>query len=464
MQPSTHISEKAIKAISKLGKLYEVGGAVRDDLLGLEHAGYDRDYLVTGVKIDDLIGELKKSGRVDVVGKSFGVIKYTEFEKAIGANGESISHTFDIALPRVETSHGHGHKEFAVEYDPDIPIEEDLGRRDFTVNAMARSVTGGEVIDPYGGQKDLKEYTLRMVTENSFAEDPLRMLRGAQFAARFNLLIEDKTWNAMRHNAELVKTISAERIAEELNKLLTKARRPSAGFRIMQETGLLEYVIPELLAGVDCDQPGGFHRWNVFEHTLRVVDAAPQSLNLRLACLFHDINKPQCKRASNGGATFYGHESAGAVTSKKIMKRLRYSHELTDQVVTLVERHMFTTAVTDKGLRRLVRKVGQDLIFDLLDLRRADVAGQGMGGSVDDVDEFEAEIRAELERKPPFGRSDLALNGTDLMRLFELPPGPFLGEILDDLMEKVLDNPLDNTPERMAELAREFLERSGRAC
>ncbi|MCH7878971.1 MAG: HD domain-containing protein [candidate division Zixibacteria bacterium] len=460
MPASTHISEKAIKAISKLGKLYEVGGAVRDDLLGLPDAGYDRDYLVTGVKIDDLIGALEKTGRVDVVGKSFGVIKYTEFSKA---NGESVSNTFDIALPRVETSHGHGHKEFTVEYDPDIPIEEDLGRRDFTVNAMARSVTVGEVIDPYGGREDLKNYTLRMVAPNSFAEDPLRMLRGAQFAARFDLIIEGDTWSAMRENAELVKTISAERIAEELNKLLTKARRPSAGFRIMRETGLLEHILPELMPSVGCDQPGGYHRWNVFEHTLRVLDAAPvtdTSLRLRLACLFHDIEKPQCKREVEGGVTFYGHETLGAQTAARAMKRLRYSHELTAEVSTLVERHMFTTDVTDKGLRRLVRKVGVDLIFDLLELRRADVIGQGMGGSTDDVDVFEAEIRAELERKPPFGRSDLALNGSDLMRLFDLPPGPFLGDILDHLLEMVLDNPDDNTPDRLTAIAREFLEKS----
>lgn len=451
MQPNAHISPRAIDAISKAGKIYEVGGAVRDSLFDLPEAGIDRDYLVTGIPLKELTRILKRSGKVDIVGRSFGVIKYTEFSE------DEKPLTFDIALPRVEESVGVGHKDFEVLFNPDIPIELDLKRRDFTINAMARSLPDGELIDPYDGASDVKRHALRIVFPESFREDPLRLLRAIQFAARFDLEVEPETWRAMRRDAALVRTISPERIAEELNKLLTKANKPSSGFRMMRDTGLLEHVLPELIPSIDCDQPGGFHRWNVFEHTLRVIDAARPELRLRLAALFHDINKPKAKRLTEGGATFYGHETTGARTGRKVMRRLRYSNQLTSEVATLVERHMFTTAVTDKGLRRLVKRVGVDLIWDLLDLRRADVIGQGMGGNTDDVDVFEADIRAELDRKPPFSRSDLALNGVQVMELFDLPPGPKLGAVLDHLLEKVLDNPEDNTPETLTELAKAFL-------
>ncbi len=453
-----HISDSAIEAISSAGSIYEVGGVVRDRMLNIVNPEADKDYLVCGVPIDDLIKILRKTGRVDVVGKSFGVIKYTEFGK--GADGEKVSRTFDIALPRVEKSTGSGHKDFEVDFDPSISIEDDLRRRDFTVNAMAESLPDRELIDPYGGREDLEKRVLRIVTEDSFVEDPLRMLRGVQFAARFEMELSPETLESMRENAALIKTISAERVAEELNKLLVRSARPSIGFRLMRDTGLLQYVIPEMVASVDCDQPGPYHRWDVFEHTLHVIDAAPRKLRLRLACLFHDIEKPRAKRVipladrdgpDSKGATFYGHESLGANTAKRIMKRLRYSRELTDEVSLLVDKHMFPTAVTPKGLRRLVRKVGVDLIFDLLDLRRADVAGQDMGGKTDDVDEFEREIREELERKPPFSRGDLAIDGEYIMREFEMTPGPKLGQVIDDLMEKVLDNPEDNTVERLRE-------------
>lgn len=455
MNRSNHtISKKAQDALLAIGHLYEVGGVIRDELLELPDAGIDRDYLICGVAIEDVISTLKKHGKVDVVGKSFGVIKYTEYP-----GGDSSQRTFDIALPRSEVSTGGGHKDFAVTFDPHLPIESDLKRRDFTINAMARSLADRRIVDPYGGQKDLENRLLRIVFERSFKEDPLRILRAVQFAARFDLIIEPVTWKAMRDDAHLVRSVSAERIAEELNKLLLRAKYPSAGFRLFNDCGALEHVLPELLPAIECDQPGGFHRWNVYEHTLHVIDSVPaeKGLRLKLASLFHDITKPQSKEITDGGATFYGHERTGAIVARKVMKRLRYSNELISDVSTLVERHMFTTGVTDKGLRRLIRRVGPELIFDLLELRRADVLGQGMGGHTEDVDQFEADIRAELERKPPFGPSDLALNGHDLMRLFKLKPGPPLGRLIEHLVECVLDNPADNTEERLTELAKSYL-------
>lgn len=444
------LSTDAIEQILQTGRIYEVGGAVRDRFLD-NRTVKDRDYLVTGIPYDTLSGILRRFGRVDLVGRSFGVIKFTQFhdDKPI---------TFDIALPRREYSTGAGHKDFAVDFDPDLPVEADLVRRDFTINAMALALPGQELIDPLDGMIDLKNRTLRMTSENSFLEDPLRMLRAVQFSARFNFDIEPTTLEAMKRHHELIRTVSAERIAEELNKLLEKAEKPSGGFQLMHETGLLAEVLPELEDCVGVEQPGGYHRYDVFEHTLRVIDACPPVLHVRMAALFHDINKPQHRRLTDTGATFYGHETSGSRTALRVLKRLRYPRDFARDVAMLVERHMFTTAVTDKGMRRLVRRVGQELIFDLLDLRRADVVGQGMGGTTEDVDEFERDIRDELDRKPPFGFSDLALNGADIMKLFGLKPSPRVGQILNHLMERVLDNPEDNTRERLIEFAQDYHE------
>mgnify|MGYP003738051803 CR=1 FL=1 len=435
--------------------MYEVGGTVRDRLLAGSPASADRDFLVTGIGYDELSRLLRQFGQVNLVGRSFGVIKYTEYR-----DGAPV--TFDISLPRTEHSTGVGHKDFEVRYDPALAIEDDLVRRDFTINAMAIALGSDEIIDPLGGQEDLRKRLVRMVYPESFTDDPLRMLRAVGFAARFEFDIEERTFAAIAAKAPLIRTVSAERIAEELRKLLERAARPSRGLQLMERSGLLAEVLPELQACVGVAQPGGFHAYDVFEHTLRTIDACPRGLAVRLAALFHDINKPQAKREvireGQPGATFYGHEMLGAATARSVLRRLRFAHDLIRQVTTLVERHMFTTDVTDKGLRRLVRRVGVPLIFDLLDLRRADVTAQGMGGRTDDVDEFEARIRAELDRKPPFSLNDLALDGGDVMRILKVAPGPLIGRVLDYLLEQVLDDPELNQPETLADLAREFYE------
>ena len=444
------LSDNVVTAILTRGRIYEVGGAVRDSLLRRTVQPEDRDYLVCGIPYPDLSQILRAHGKVDLVGRSFGVIKFTQYRN-------NNPYTFDITLPRREYSTGVGHRDFEVSYDPDIRIEEDLGRRDFTINAMAFSLSDRELIDPLGGRVDLENHRIRMVSSRSFPEDPLRMLRAIQFAARYEFTIESKTFKAIREHAALIGTVSPERIAAELTKLLVLADRPSIGFRLMQESGLLPEILPELEETVGVDQPGGYHKYDVFEHSIRAIDAAPKDLRVRLAALFHDITKPRAKRVTGDGATFYGHENSGAKVARAVMRRLRFSTDLTADVVMLVDRHMFTTAVTDKGMRRLIRRVGQDLIFDLLDLRRADVVAQGMGGTTEDVDEFEENIKAELQKKPPFGFQDLALNGNDLMGLFALKQSPLIGLILSYLLEKVLDEPEHNTREKLIEFAQSYM-------
>lgn len=437
--------------LSEIGQVYEVGGQIRDELLGLARTSKDKDYLVTGVPLEELVALLDTFGRVDVVGKSFGVIKFTPPYPR-----DAAPVTYDIALPRKEYSTGVGHTEFAVEFDHTCSVADDLVRRDFTINALARSVTTGEIIDPTNGQQDLAVRLIRFISEQAFLEDPLRMLRAIQFAARFEFTIEEQTLAAIKKHIQLIETVSTERIAEELNKLLAKADRPSVGFRLLHDVGMLKIILPELDTCVGVDQPGGYHAFDVFEHSIRTVDETTGPLHLRWAALVHDINKPQARVVDGDKATFYGHEKRGATTAKKILRRLRYSNELIDRVASLVDRHMFTAEVTDKGLRRLIRRMGQELVFDLLNLRRADVIAQGMGGTTEDVDELEQRIRDEIKRKPPFGLGDLAVDGTVLMEQLNLQPGPRLGSILNYLLEQVLDDPALNTREQLLSIAAEF--------
>lgn len=444
-----------MQEILREGRIYEVGGCVRDTLMRRNIDSKDRDYLVTGITFDRLHRLLRRHGRVDLVGRSFGVIKFTPFP---GGDEDGLMTTCDVSLPRAERSTGVLHTDFDVDFDPSLPVETDLLRRDFSINAMARDLADDTLIDPLNGQVDLENHVIRMVSDRSFPEDPLRMLRAVQFAARFEFDIEPRTYQAMVEHVDLIETVSPERIAEELNKMLLRAATPSLGLRLMQTSGLLARIIPELEATVDCHQPGGYHAYDVFEHTVRIVDACPPRLALRLAALFHDVTKPHHKRVTETGATFYGHERSGAKVARKVLKHLCYSNDIIKDVMTLVDRHMFTTTVGPKGLRRFIRRIGQRLIPDLLDLRRADVIAQGMGGTTEDVDEMQQAIKDEIDRKPPFGRSDLTLDGKDLQRIFRLDPSPLIGDVIAHLMDKVLDNPDDNTPETLERYAEEFLK------
>lgn len=453
MEKIPGLSQQIIKAVLEKGKIYEVGGAVRDKYISPVLPDKDKDYLVTGIPLEELCSLLSSFGRVDLVGKSFGVIKFLPSRRFDG------EHVFDVALPRKEYSTGLGHKDFQVEYDHGLQVEDDLHRRDFTINAMAEDLATGELVDPLQGRKDIKRRLIRITNPDSFRDDPLRMLRGVQFAARFEFELEENTLRSLEENAELITTVSPERIQEELNKLLLKAKYPSFGFRLMQRVGLLEKILPELATGVGVAQPGGYHAYDVFEHSILTTDSAPRDLVIRLAALLHDISKPDTRVLTDeGGATFYGHDKKGSRVARRVLQRLRYSNQIIDQVCLLVDKHMFTTGVTDKGVRRLIRRMGEELIFSLLDLRRADVAAQGKGGSTQDVDELEERIRLELEKKPPFGLKDLAVNGNDIMSTFDLSPSPLLGQVLNYLLELVLDNPELNQKERLMKEAEFFLK------
>ena len=441
------------------GEIYEVGGTVRDALLKIPHK--DRDLLVRKIPMETLKNLLTPYGKVAFVGKSFGVLKFTPH-----AESEIV---YDIALPRKEISTGVGHRDFEVAFDPNLSIEEDLGRRDFTINAMALEMKSGQIIDPFNGQKDLETKTLRMVFDKAFEEDPLRLIRAVQFAARLGLTIEPKTWNAIETSVPLIATVSAERIIEEIKKLFS-APVPSVGFEIMREAGLLRYLFPEVdaLVGIEQDKRPGD---DVYKHTMRVLDAAraddylenPGDLELMFAALFHDVGKTPTRKydANKDRIVFYGHQLVSRRMVHKWMQRMKITTLGLNpkNVETLVLHHMFETKsyFTDRAIRRFVHKVGEPLIYKLLDLRLADNRGGKHPRSVKGVANMRQRVRTELAKKPPFGPGDLAITGHDLIAS-GIPPGPGMGKILKQLVELVLDDPALNTKEQLLALVKEIRE------
>ncbi len=435
------------------GEVYLVGGSVRDFLLNIPHKDYD--ILVRKLSSADLIRALKPVGQVKEVGKSFGVIKFRP--------REDFDQEFDIALPRIEKSTGSGHRDFEVDFNSDIPVEQDLARRDFTINAMALELATGKIIDPFGGQNDLRDKKIRQVFLQAFEEDPLRLMRAVQFAARFDLQIETETAASMRTHAPLIKTVSSERIIEEIRKLLM-AKRPSIGFDLMRETGLLDFVFPFVTKMIGILQPMKQNE-DVYLHTMKVVDAARSSVEMEhageieimFAALLHDAGKPQTYRVDpvTKKTTFYSHQ----VVSKRIARKWLNDFKATtigldvDEVLSLVEHHMFETKsfYSDRAIRRFVSKIGTETIFKLIDLRIADKKGGRYPDSMKGILKLRDRIREEVNKKPPFGPRDLAVTGHDMINM-GFAPGPLLGKIQKFLVEKVLDEPELNEKEKLMEL------------
>lgn len=440
--------------LNRGGEVYLVGGCVRDTLLELPLK--DLDLIVTKIPFDELTQLLKKQGRVNLVGKSFGIIKFKPRENP--------DQELDIALPRKETSTGSGHRDFEVHFDPNLPLKDDLYRRDFTINAMARDLHTDSLIDPFGGQNDLKNKLIRTVFENSFVEDPLRLMRAVQFAARLGFGIEESTWEQMRKHAKLIRTVAPERIIEEVRKLFA-APKPSLGFDIMRDTGLLHHVFPDVERMLGVTQPKKNNE-DVYTHTMKVLDAArsagelekPGDINIMFSALFHDAGKPKTRRENQDNpqdVTFHNHQ----IISRGIVRRWLKDFKATtvgvdpELVCHLVDSHMFETKEfhNEKALRRFIRKVGPDHVFDLLDLRLADKKGGRYPQKVFGILKLRERIREELNRKPPFTPKDLALGGHDIMNM-GFAPGPVIGVIQKFLLEKVLEVPELNTKEDLKQL------------
>lgn len=438
--------------------IYAVGGSVRDAVLAElgrpQPHQPDLDYLVAGIRLEELLTRLAEHGRGELVGASFGVIKFTRGPI-----------TVDIALPRRERSTGPHHRDFVVESSPDIPLEEDLSRRDFRVNMLARDVRTGKIIDPYGGRADLEFRRLDALREAAFEEDPLRILRGAQFAARFGLQPTEATLAAMRAAAELIPTVAPERVADELVKLLRLAPHPSVGLELLRDTGALVYIMPELLEGWGVEQ-NQYHAYTVYYHSLRTLDEAPPEVTVRLAALLHDVGKPRTKE----GPHFYGHQQVGEKMARAMLERLRFPSDTIDRVCKLILNHMYSTAdvMTDAGIRRFIRRVGVPDLSHLFALRHADIRASGIpphdGG---ENERFEVRVDLMIKAGHALTINDLKISGQDvikIMRELGLVDEDFRGDervgaALRMCLEKVLDDPGCNEPETLRALVRSFFNR-----
>lgn len=433
--------------------VYLVGGSVRDRLLNKPTK--DFDLIVTKLNYEDIVKIIKPYGRTSLVGKSFGVIKFIPHDHP--------ENEIDIALPRSEVSTGLKHRDFKVTFDPHLDIEKDLGRRDFTINAIALNLKTSQKIDPFSGETDIQAKKIRTVFDNSFVEDPLRMMRAIQFAARFAFEIEDTTWQQLQTHAALIDSVAKERIISEVKKLFL-APKPSVGFDLMRDSGLLPLIFPDVQNMIGVTQPNKNNE-DVYTHTMKVLDASRDAeelekagdINIMFSALFHDAGKPKTRREEedSGRVTFYNHQHISTGIAWRWMKEY---HATTigvnpKQVCHLVKNHMFETKEfgNEKALRRFIRKVGKKNVLDLIDLRLADKKGGRFPKKVWGILQLREQIKAELAKKPPFGPKDLALTGTDIMQM-GFSEGPVIGKIQKFLVELVLDHPEHNTVEKLTEV------------
>jgi len=448
--------DSRLAAVLPPESLYAVGGRVRDGIRAEERqtatGGFDSDYVVVGVSVSALVDRLRTLGRVDVVGASFCVLKVT-------IDGETV----DIATPRRERSVGVGHRDFEVESGPSVTLDEDLGRRDFRMNMIAQAIPSGAIVDPYGGAADIRARRIDILTAKTFEEDPLRMLRAAQFAARFQYEVTSAVRSAMVSAAPLVATVSPERVHDELVKLFTAAR-PSIGLELLEETGVLAHLWPELVEGVGVEQ-NEWHAHDVWRHNLATVDATePGDITLRLAALLHDIGKPRTK----DGPHFYRHELVGAEMTRAMLERFRFSNDVVGTAEHLVRQHMYSAdpGLTDAAIRRFIRRIGPENIERLFGLRHADICGSGLPKRDAANEAFEARVCDELARKPAFSVRELAVGGGDviaaLVRRGEAPRefagDARVGAALHWLFEQVTDEPERNERTLLLQLLEQHLD------
>jgi len=447
---SIHPVLKEIAAIfNNNGKqVYLVGGAVRDMIRGKDIHDWD---LATDAPPEEVTNIVRRAGgKVIPTGIKHGTVTVL-YKK----------HNIEVTTFRLETDYTDGRRPDKVEFSTDI--KEDLSRRDFTMNAIALRLPDGEIVDPFNGTNDIKAGIIRCVgnADDRFNEDGLRPLRAVRFSAQLGFEIDKTTLDAIPGALSVSAKVSWERVRDEIDKILASSPplgKPSRGFRLMEKTGLLNLFLVELAACRGVEQKG-FHQFDVLDHSLLACDYAAEknySREVRLAALLHDIGKPSVRKMDESGVwTFYRHEEIGASMCHKILRRLRYSSEVIDNVCHLVKEHMFcyTEEWSNSAVRRFIARAGESALEDLYRLRRADafaLAGKeiepmNLTALADRVEKILAEDHA-------FTIKDLAVSGNDLMAI-GIESGKTMGIILKELLETVLDDPAQNTKEKLLEIA-----------
>ena len=408
-----------------------VGGAIRDSLLGCQAKDWDVATDAKPDRIRDLFPEMTsfnlKHGTVTLVSKG----RHFEVTTFRGTGGFGAS------------------------------IEEDLAHRDFTFNAMAYDITHKRIINPFEGKQDIKKKVVRAVLNPSerFDEDPLRMMRAIRFSLQLGYTIEPETLMAINSMAEAIDRVAKERIRDELLSILMVGK-PSVGFNLMRKAGLLKRILPEILEGYRKRQ-NNYHKFTIYRHTMETVDSIEKEPVLRLSALFHDIAKPWVRKKIKGRWRFLGHATVSADLAREIMTRLRFSNDRIARVTGLVAHHMFDykQELSDRAIRRFIKRVGADNISDLIALRKADDLAHGWG-KIDEnqIEEFKNRINSQIKKSYPFTISDLAVNGNDVMNVLDLQPGPRVGQILNQLLEKVIDKPGYNKKDILIEILNDMKE------
>lgn len=424
-------------------------------LARLRAAGHQA-WLVGGVVRDLLLG--RPPGDVDLATEATPEALLAIFPEAIptGLRHGTITvlaggAPVEITTFRAERGHADARHPDAVTFLG--TIEEDLARRDFTINALAFDPASQRFVDLHDGRGDLARRRVRTVGDarERFHEDGLRPYRAIRFAVTLGFDPDPALLAAVPGVLDRAARVSPERVRDELNRMLGGAH-PSDGFEWLRETGLLNLVLPELLEGYGMPQ-NRWHAYDVYTHILFVVDAAPADNRVvRLAALFHDIGKPRTRVVVDGEGTFYNHEIVGAEMARVAMDRLRFPGETIDAVVNLVRNHMFDyqPVWSDAAVRRLIRRVGVDALADLFDLRLADMLGHGPAHAFPVyLDELRERIAGVLARQEALQISDLRVTGRDVMETLGLAPGPRVGEILRALLERVLEDPARNDRDRL---------------
>ena len=473
-------------------EVYLVGGCVRDLLMGREPKDWD---VTTNAKPEQIIGLFEKTvyentfGTVGVVlaldkgewPKAEGVVTHETLNQDVSRATENM--IIEVTPYRIEAKYSDFRHPDEVKFSD--KLEDDLKRRDFTVNAMALSPKG-HLVDLFDGLKDIKDKMLKAVgnPDDRFQEDALRMLRAVRFACQLNFSVSYETTESILKNADLLKKISLERIRDEFVKIIMSPNSAS-GIVMLQKFNLLKNIIPELEEGIGCEQSGE-HIYDVWNHLLAALQHASDKnwpLEIRLSALFHDIGKPRSRRniaetKKNSSAllqpsagtfrqqnsslssakkkfTFYGHEVVGARMTKKIMERLKFSNKEIELVEKLVRMHMFfsdTELITLSAVRRIITKVGKENIWPLMDVRECDRVGMKKKEAPYRLRKYFVMIEEAL--RDPISVGQLKINGEFMIKELGIAPGPRMGWILSALLEEVLDAPEKNTVEHLSDLVK----------
>lgn len=457
------IPEEILKIYKKAREanfeVYFVGGCVRNMLLKKPVKDWDMTTNATPQQILKIF----KDGFYDNKFGTVGIPLHTTVYGGI----------IEITTFRTEKGYSDNRRPDKVEWGKSI--EEDLARRDFTINAIALRLSfdklriaqgkpsNFELVDPYGGQKDIKSKIVRAVgsPKERFKEDALRLLRAIRIATELSFTIEGKTWNEIVNDAELILEVSGERIRIELLRILA-SDNAYEGIMLLKNSNLLNHILPELIVGIGISQkrPGRHHTDDVFIHNVLSLKFCPsEDPIIRFAALLHDVGKPKVQSKDEQGLViFYNHEVAGANIAKNICDRLKFSRKERDKIVNLIRWHMFTVdeKVSDAGIRRFIRRIGIENVKDMMDLR----IGDRLGGGTQTAESWRLKLfkkRIEVQLRPaPFSINDLAIDGNDIMKELKIKPGPKIGEILNKLFLEVDEDLSKNNKEFLLKRIKEL--------